>query len=165
MVRFYWSLGAQVAPLYLAQATRLLNRIEMPFRTKVVQDPSGYRAADAGVLYVPAPWLDALWPVLPELYESVRAGLRPQVPMFAQRLADGLGYAEDPGGGLSFGQARCRLAAAGLMRAFEAGAGDLEGRVAHLAAAFRDGGIDPERPFRALSSDLPSLGPWPAAGG
>lgn len=148
VARFYWSLSSAVAPSYLRHMTGALNAQAIPFRTKVVHDPSQYRNADAGVLYVPSRAVDAVWPALEATYAAVRAGLRSNVPMFTRRLADGLGLAEDPGGGISFGQSRCRLAASGLWSAFEDRAHDAEGRLRHIAAAFLANDIDPAQPHR-----------------
>jgi hypothetical protein len=157
LVRFYWSLSSAVAPDYLGRITRALNGLRVPFRTKVAQDPSQYRNADAGVLYVPSRVLGEVWPKIEETYAAVRTGLRPVVPMFTRCLAVGLGMAEDPGGGISFGQSRCRLAASGLWSAFETGAHDAEGRLHHIAAAFRANDIDPARPHRSRNAPFADL--------
>jgi hypothetical protein len=152
IVRFYWSLSAAVAPLYLRQITGALNEAGVPFRTKVVHDPTHYRNADAGVLYVPTRVLDRVWFAIEATYAVIRTGLRPSVPMFTYRLAAGLGLAEDPGGGISFGQSRCRVAASGLWSAFAAGAHDAPRRLDHIAAAFLQNDIDPARPHRRRNS-------------
>jgi hypothetical protein len=148
LVRLYWGLSSDAAPDYLRQITGALNRLGLPFRTKVVQDPSQYRNADAGVLYVPPDVIDAAWPAIAETYATLRHRLRSVVPMFTRTLADGLGLAEDPGGGISFGQSRCRLVAHGLWSAFEAGAHDAAGCRHHIAAAFAANDIDPAHPHR-----------------
>jgi hypothetical protein len=155
LLRFYWSLSARAAPLYLEEVTRRFNALEVPFRTKVMQDPSAYRGADAGVLYLPAGEIAPLWPELAAIYRRLAGELRPQVPLFTHRLAPGLGFAEDPGGGMSFGQARCGLVARGLLRAFHAGENDARGRAVHVAEAFRQDGIDPAEPFRSHGSACP----------
>ena len=59
----------------------------------------------------------------------------------------GLGLAEDPGGGLSFGQSRCRIAAEGLVRAHAEGAQSPAARAERMAAAFRERGLDPLCPY------------------
>jgi hypothetical protein len=47
--------------------------------------------------------------------------MRPGTPVFTKFLAPGLGLAEDPGQGDSFGQHRCRLLADAMILAYEQG--------------------------------------------
>ena len=56
--------------------------------------------------------------------------------MFTRPLAPGLGVAEDPGNGMSFGQARCRTASRALWAAFAEKRDEVEVRAAALAEAF-----------------------------
>jgi hypothetical protein len=67
--------------------------------------------------------------------------------MFTKPLAPGLGLAEDPGGGLSFGQSRCRVVAEGLYRCQAEGAADLDARLRVVAGVMRERGLDPLRPW------------------
>lgn len=154
LVRFYWALSSAIAPRYLREITGILNELRVPFRTKVVQDPSQYRNADAGVLYVPFEELGSVWPAIEATHKAIEAGLRSVVPMFTRSIAAGLGMAEDPGAGLSFGQSRCRIAASGLWAAFEAGAEDTEERLQHIAAAFLKNDIDPAQPHRRRAARI-----------
>lgn len=154
MVRFYWSLTARSAPIYLAEATRRLNRLGIPFKTKVLADPATYRGADAGVLYLPADLVEPLGEEIAAILGVVAGGLRRTTPMFARRLAPGLAVAEDPGGGLSFGQSRCALAVRGLWAAMGRGREGAEARLDCIAAAFRAGGVDPAAPWRSARSAL-----------
>lgn len=62
--------------------------------------------------------------------------------MFTRPLAPGLGAAEDPGHGMSFGQARCRTSARALWTAFGAGREEEDDRAAALAEAFAEEGLD-----------------------
>jgi hypothetical protein len=77
------------------------------------------------------------------------------VPLFTRELAPGLGLAEDPSGGLSFGQSRCRLVARGLWNGFTRGRTDREGRLAAVAEAFHEAGVDPAVPY--LETGSPEL--------
>ena len=154
LARLYWALSAGAAPHYLRLITEALNRLRLPFRTKVVRDPSQYRNADAGVLYIPSGVVAKTWPAIERTYWAINSGLRPVTPMFTHRLASGLGLAEDPGGGISFGQSRCRIAAHGLWAAFEAGAREPDGRARHIADAFAAQGIDPAHPHKRRDANL-----------
>ena len=136
LLRLYWHLTAEAAVPYMAAMTSALNALGIPFRTKVLADPASYVRADAGVLYVERRLFGRLRPVLREIHGALAGALRPEVPMFTRPLAPGLGVAEDPGNGLSFGQARCRTASRALWAAFAAQSEEVEVRAAALAEAF-----------------------------
>lgn len=146
LVRVYWHLTAEAPGAYLRAATARLNGAGIPFLTKVLSDPLHYGRADAGVLYLARADFGRARRAIADVYRDVRGGLRAEVPLFAKRLAEGLGLAEDPGDGRSFGQSRCAAAAQGLWSAHLAGAADAEARLRHVADAFRQAGIDPARP-------------------
>jgi hypothetical protein len=146
LVRLYWHLTARAAVVYVAEATAALNSRDVPFRTKVLSDPGAYLRADAGVLYLERRHYRRLGDVLRALHLRLGPDLRPPTPLFARPLAPGLGLAEDPRDGMSFGQHRCRLAAQGLWRAFLQGDRTPEARAATLAATFREAGLNPAAP-------------------
>lgn len=143
LVRFYWHLTPAAAAPYIAAITRTLNALAVPFRTKVLTDPASYVRADAGVLYLERRHFHRVRAALLQVHAGVAPMLRDSVPMFTRHLAPGLGVAEDPGNGLSFGQSRCRAIASGLVSAFESGAAREEA----VAAACAERGIDAARPY------------------
>src|SRR5207244_2675027 len=53
LVRLYWHLVSEAAPLLIEHATACLNRAHISFQLKVVNEPGRYTRCDAGVLYVP----------------------------------------------------------------------------------------------------------------
>jgi hypothetical protein len=145
-LRLYWHLTAPAAVSFVAAVTTALNARGVPFRAKVLSDPTAYRRADAAILYLARRHYAPLAGTLAALYDRLAPGLRPETPLFTFPLAPGLALAEDPGGALSFGQHRCRLSAAGLWRAFEQGGRTAPARAAALAATFREAGLDPAAP-------------------
>jgi hypothetical protein len=154
--RYYWHLTPEAAVPFLAMATALLNGHRIPFLLKVPSDPDGYHRADAGVLFFRRRDRAGIDPLAARIHSAIAHGLRPDVPLFTRRLADGLGHAEDPGGSRSFGEHRCRLVAEALWHAFTRGEVDRPARAAALRAAFLREGLDPLRPH---------LGPgWTADG-
>jgi hypothetical protein len=142
LLRLYWHLTPEAAVPYLAAMTTALNALGMPFRTKVLSDPATYVRADAGVLYIERRHFGRIRDAVREVHGRVAAALRPEVPLFTRALAPGLGVAEDPGNGLSFGQARCRTAAAALWAAYEEGKESEEDRAAVLAEAYAREGLE-----------------------
>jgi hypothetical protein len=104
--------------------------------------PAGRR--DGGVFYAPvrgAAWLDALFAALaPYLADA-------PPPPFAEPVAPGLAWADDPGGGLSFGQHRSGLLAAAARAEPEALADAAPWRAA-VARAFAAAGLSLDAPAR-----------------
>jgi hypothetical protein len=153
--RYYWHLMPHAAVLFMATVTSLLNSRKIPFELKVPRHPHAYRRADAGVLYTRRDDRPRVGEALGPIHQAVASRLRPEVPRFTKRLAEGLGFAENPEPSESFGQHRCRLIAEALWGAFVRGEADEPARIAALASAFRREGLDPLRPY---------LGPGPDAG-
>jgi hypothetical protein len=145
-VRFYWHLTARAAVPYMAAITSRLNERGIPFRTKVVSDPNGYGRADAGVLYLERRDTTRLGDVLAAVHRAIAPDLRPEVPLFCRPLALGLGVAEDPGNGLSFGQHRCQLAARALWASYTRGDATPEQQAATCADVVRAANLDPAKP-------------------
>ncbi len=90
--------------------------------------------------------------MIAEIYAAIAAQLRPEVPLFCKRLADGLGFADSPPNSLSFGEHRCRLVAESLWNSFESGRSEAAARMTDLAAAFSRAGLDPLRPFLGVGT-------------
>jgi hypothetical protein len=147
IVRFYWHLTAEIAPVWIHELTRRFNSARVPFHAKVQSDPSAYFRADAGVLYIARPDLADAMPLLPALHRTVSTQLADPTPMFTKRLARGLAVAEDPGDGRSFGQHRCQLIAEGLVRAFENGKTALPELTSAIAARFTEEGLVITKPW------------------
>lgn len=107
LLRFYWHLAPTGTPLLLHSISRLLNRFQVPYRFKCLTHPGAYVRADSAVLFVPSRWYQISARLLRDTYRSIASHLRPDSPLFTKPLAAGLAFAEDPGGGQSFGTHRC----------------------------------------------------------
>jgi hypothetical protein len=114
LLRFYWNVEAAGAPLLLYSVSKLMNRFQVPFRFKCLTSPQAYVRSDAAVIFVPRRWYQIAARLLAEVHEANASHLRTATPLFAKRLADGLGFAEDPGAGQSFGMHRCAAFARAL---------------------------------------------------
>ena len=147
LVRFYWNLRSETAPRFLACALGRLNEAGLAFRLKVVNDPDGYTRCDAGVLYVRKPDCPMALGIVATVYGEVGRELKSATPGFAKQLAAGLGLAEDPGDGDSFGMHRCMLLAEGIVRAHEQGKTSLDDRLAVVAQCFLEAGLTLDAPF------------------
>jgi lantibiotic modifying enzyme len=135
--------------------TPLLNKAEMPFRLKVLNDPSRFDRCDAGVLYLRRPDIATAAPLVEQIYRDVYDQLKPLTPAFTRPLAAGLGYADDPGGGRSFGAHRCHLLADAMIQAHETGARTITDRLDSVRRRFDQESVDLDAPFRAGSTAEP----------
>jgi hypothetical protein len=147
LVRLYWNLTREGSVLFIAAVTEIMNSARIPFRAKVLSEPWSYVRADAGVLYVARDLYPQVESLVPQILERVRSGLRLLTPMFTKQLAPGLGLAEDPGGGFSFGQHRCRLTAVALLRSYVERDQEHMSREETLLSVFRSSGLDPDLPY------------------
>jgi hypothetical protein len=146
-VRLYWNLRAEGAEVFVHTATRLLNEAQIFFKLKVLNDASCYMRCDAGVVYVGKDDFPSVAGILGRLYGEVSRYLKPGVPTFTKPLAKGVGLAEDPGQGESFGQNRCRLLAEGLIRAHEQGVRSSDARLQVVLDCYAAAGVRLERPY------------------
>lgn len=148
IVRVYWHLAPGGAVPFVKIATALLNRAGVPFRLKVVNDPSRFRRCDAGVLYVFQRDYDRAATSIGEIHATIASHLHAATPAFTKHLAAGVGLAEDVGPGEgSFGTHRTRLLADGLVRAHEQGRRTLADRVDVVVARFAEDGISLDAPY------------------
>ena len=147
VVRWYWNLSAEGAIRFLRQATMDLNRLDLPFKLKVLSDPARYVRCDAAVLYVRQPDCNAVSEALRSVYIEVASSLKPSTPALTKQVAPGVGVAEDPGHGTSFGLHRCGVLAEGIIRAHENGRHALSDRLDAIDESFIVEGLSLDRPY------------------
>jgi HopA1 effector protein family len=144
LLRLYFHVVPSAAAKLTAAVTSYLNGLGVPFRFKVVAACEQHTRCDAAVLYVGATDFDAVRSLL-RSRPGVR--LRERTPAFTKALAPGIGLAEQPASGESFGTDRCRLLAEGIVEARDRGARRVDERLAVVAAHFAWRGIDLEAPY------------------
>lgn len=155
-LRLYWHVNPNGALILMRLATDLLNRLLVPFRLKVLLDTSIDRR-DAAVLYLPLnQWMigrDIVGPVSRQL-EDIGA-LEAATPLFTKTLRPGVGLAEDPQTGSSFGMHRSALVARSLARSYLASHAEMEQQWSGLSAEFAREGLSLDRPYlNAASRDV-----------
>ncbi|ALE76977.1 hypothetical protein FRP1_30095 (plasmid) [Pseudonocardia sp. EC080625-04] len=141
--RVYWNVTRSGAPVLVSHLTEKLNGQQEPFQLKVAHNASLWpERADVAVLYLPAGRLAATWDTIASVHEGIGPDVRPWTPAFTRRVADGLAIADDPPGGLSFGQAMSRILARGIREDHvrNGGRSDRRTRVGHMTAALADSG-------------------------
>lgn len=147
LVRFYFHSTAAGVCSLIEFLTTQLNRYLVPYRMKTLTDPGSYGRADGTVLYVTRDVFQIVARIAGDLPAPVAAGLRPRVPLFTWRLRPGVGVAEEPNNGESFGMHRCRLAAEGIVEAWKRGRQKVEDRIEAIRDRFALHGLHLERPY------------------
>ena len=115
VVRIYWNVNPRNAVVLMRMATLALNEAEVPFHLKILDHPMAYGRCDAAVLYVPRRHWERLAWAIKDVCQSL--SLEQGVPAFTKRLAPGVGLAEDPETGDSFGLHRCLFLAEAVVEA------------------------------------------------
>jgi hypothetical protein len=147
IVRVYWNVSSSGAVALMAQLTRGLNRLGVPFRFKVIGHPDRFSRCDAAVLYLAVDDFERAADTIADVYDAVRACMRPGVPAFTKRLRPGLGLAENPRDSDSFGWHRCGLVADAIVRAHEGRMQSLAERVDSVAKRFAEASLSLEVPY------------------
>lgn len=147
LVRIYWHLLPEGAVPLMAGITTQLNRANLPFNFKVLNEPTQFKRCDAAVLYFRQQDYDAIAECLEQVYPSVAHALRARIPAFTKEIAGGVGLAEDPGDGESFGLHRCSILAHGLILAYEQGVKSLAHKLKVIEDRFQAEGITLEAPY------------------
>jgi len=150
-LRFYFHASGTVAPELLEHLSFRLNRYQVPFQMKALNNPQMYTRTDAVVLYVAKRYYDVCVRIILGLPSSTESGLRPQTPLFARKILAGVAFAEDPNTGESFGMNRCRLFSEGVTDAWTKGDQSSDGRLNAISARFQQSGFSLDAPH--LSPD------------
>ena len=147
LVRLYWHPSASGAAMLVESVTAHLNAENVPFQFKLLNHPAAYRRNDAAVLYIAKGDLQRASSLIPLIYSEVRGRLLAGIPALTRRLAPGLGLAEDPRNGESFGLHRCRLLAEAFVGAAMNGIESAAGLVEVVGERFRAEGLVLSRPY------------------
>jgi hypothetical protein len=158
-MRFYWHLTSETAAPLVGAATEILGPASVPFLLKLLRKPAAYARADAAVMYIGLRHFEKLGDAIARIYDRVAGGLRPEVPLLTMPLANGLALAEDPYPSSSFGQHRCRIIAQALWQSFARGENNRDVRLASLAAAWKNEGLDPAHPYLGPGTPLEAIRP------
>lgn len=164
IARLYLHTPANEAAWLLGTIGRLLNHHLVPYRLKCLTDPAAYTRTDPMVLYVGRRFLPMVLRLLASVSGELDRRLKPGTPLFAKPLLAGLGVADDPGSGESFGQARIRLVCQGLLDAWRGnprliGGPAVTARRAAVAARFVTAGLSLDHPH--LAPGMADAYVWP----
>lgn len=151
ILRVYWNIDAQGAAMLVESITTVINRYRIPFLFKCLNHPVLYNRRDAAVLYIQKRFAAQLNVLLPTIIEEVNAYLQDDVPLFTYRAAAGVGIAESPVNGDSFGMVRSRLVASAMMQAPQEK--NTTQQLQQIIHTFSQHGISTEAPYVNRSAD------------
>lgn len=151
-VRFYWNISPEAAAPLVSAITESFHRMRVPYSFKTLRYASNYGRSDAAVLYVGRRFYTVAARLAAEAYRVVNDRMKPNVPLFTKLLAPGLGLAEDPSDGESFGTSRSRLMAESVWRTYEKRQQSARARMTELAGLFEAQGWNLDLPHLCLSS-------------
>jgi hypothetical protein len=147
IVRLYWNVTPAGAVTLIKAATTRFNAAGIPFRLKAAAARSGHIRRDSAVLYFRATDYAEVTQLIAPVYRRLAGEIQPGTPALTLEVAPGLGFAEDPGPGRSFGQDRCRLIAEALLTAAERGLATPAARLETIATRFQAAGLTLEAPY------------------
>ena len=141
-VEIYFNFTPNAAVAIAQKLTSELNRLGIPFQFAILHDPALFYRYDAGTLWLPQTGYIAVFTVLVAICQAHQADFSPDVPLFTQHLAPGLGIAEVPNTPGSFGMQRCQLLATGLLTAMKQGKTLTNDKLDTIRKEFATAGID-----------------------
>ena len=160
LLRFYWNIRAQGAVSLVRLITENLNHFQVPFRFKIVNNPDGFDRSDTAILYVNQSYYRPVAELIAEVHQKVSHQLESDTPLFSKQLAPGLGFAENPTNGESFGQQRTRILAEALWNIYEEQLREDEAQLNEIRKQLALNGINPDLPYLNTGSagdyDFPS---------
>lgn len=142
--RLYINVSAEDAPRLVHAVCERLNAAWIPFDLKVASNAALYYRADVAVLYTPREGVTDVWKLVASVLSRRLDSLRPANPPLLHQLRPGVGIADDPASGGSFGTSRCHALATGLITA--SGLGPSE-RMQAMYESMTEQSIDAARPY------------------
>lgn len=121
LARFYWNIKPDSTAKLIKLLTSTLNSYRIPFQFKCLNHPDLYMRTDAAVLYLNKKSVQIVSVLLKYIFAELKDDLFEDIPMFTKKLFKGVGYAEDPGKGMSFGMSRSSVIAEALVSSYESG--------------------------------------------
>jgi hypothetical protein len=147
VLRIYFHASQEAAiPIFEVMTTEL-NALRVPFTLKSMTRPQDQDRCDATVLYLPASGYSLLAGLIKKFSPALSSCLEPGVPLFTKCLHTGIGLAESPVTGESFGMHRCRLIATAIVAAWSESKQDVASRLQHIERQFLSEGISLTHPY------------------
>jgi hypothetical protein len=145
--RFYWNTTASQAPRLVKALGASLSRAGFGFTIKALADPRAYDRCDAVVVISDRRAIALVMALAERLAASGDWKRSDLTPAFTLPLLAGLGYADAPKGGESFGQNRCALVAGAIVKSHRQGDRGMAARLDRVREAFRAHDTTLEAPY------------------
>lgn len=146
-VRYYINATPDTTVEMVRYLTFQLNRYQVPFQMKALTVPAWYSRSDSMVLYTARRDHGIISRIIGYCPREILNRLLPATPLFTKTLLSGVGLAEDPKTGESFGMHRCRLIAEAIVDAWFQGLQSVSARARAVIKRFSLNGLDIERPY------------------
>jgi hypothetical protein len=150
LIRVYFNVGWQHLGHVLGEATARFDEAGTRYMLKCPVRADGLSRTDTLVVYAARERWQTFRPLLVDLASSLHGQLREATPPLTRIIAPGVAVAEDPGDGTSFGEARCRALAAGVVALLRRPRLAPRKAVTLLAEALHAASVDPHEPWRAI---------------
>jgi hypothetical protein len=120
-VQIYFNFTPDAAIEIAHKLSLELNQLAIPFQFAILHHPDLFYRYDAGTLWLPQAGYLTGRAIIAQIYRSHQSEFSPGIPLFSKQLAPGLGLAEVPTTGSTFGMQRCELLATSLLTAMAQG--------------------------------------------
>lgn len=122
LVRVYFNIKPDGAPLLIKELTLQLNELQLPFTFKCLQHAFYYTRSDTAVLYFDKRYSPLVFDTLGRMYPVIQPYLNPDCPAFTKQLGPGVAFAENPvKQDESFGTHCSKMIVQGIMNAYTKG--------------------------------------------
>jgi hypothetical protein len=144
-IRVYLNVDPLILPNLIHLITEKLSLWNIPFALKSPAFKSLYTRRDAIVIYLDRSDCEVAVHLLLHLSEPYKHYFREETPLFTYPLGPGIGFAESPTDGSSFGIARSKVCASAILRATETKSS--AERLKSLQAEFERVGLSIDEPY------------------
>lgn len=147
MIRIYFNVGQEGVGFVLRELTEALDALKLRYSLKCPFLAAAYTRVDAVILYAQRDGWPTLQPVVEALAVQLQPYLRCDHPPLTLGLAPGVAFAENPDGGVSFGESRCRALAPVVRAVIEQPVVCKDEACGRLVEGLIAAGIDPQQPW------------------
>lgn len=145
--RIYWNISHEGATTLVSELTKKLSFYKIPFRFKIASSPHLYNRSDSSILYFLKPYYNNVIFHLEEVNSKIEKFLSEDIPLFSKKFKPGIGIAEDPGNGESFGMHRCKIVAESLYQSYLNSRNSPNEKLVDLEAHFSRYNLSLESPY------------------
>jgi hypothetical protein len=147
-IEVYFNYTPDAAVAIALKLTRGLNKLGIPFEFATLHNPELFDRYDSSTLCIPQISYPSIQRLLAEIYDAHQTEFSANIPIFTKPLAPGLGLAEVPTIGSTFGMERCQILATGLLAATEQGYTLAADKLKLIHQEFATARIDLHQPYR-----------------